>query len=99
MKTIKLTPEISNKPCDIERRLAAARSHAETLVAYLGGVDPAALPEGAHAAASSDALRLLAAIDAAQLAAPKKRSYVRKEEAAAAAAPAEPAAPEAAAAE
>lgn len=78
MKTIKLTPAVSNKPCDIERRLSSALSHAESLVAYLGGVDPTSLPEGQHALALTQAQGLVAAIVASQGAAPKKRSYVRK---------------------
>lgn len=82
-KTIKLTPTVSNKPCDIEYRLKRAHALASECRQFLEGIDTGT-PIGIALQNAQDAARgLEAAVAEMRNAAPQKRIHGKKAKAAA----------------
>ena len=81
MKTIKLTPAVSNKPCDIEYRLKRAAALASECEQFLNGIEPGSF-EGdsrqAYDAAVTLVSRLGERIGSLHDSAPKKRVHVKQ---------------------
>lgn len=81
MKTIKLTPAVSNKPCDIEYRLKRAAALASECEQFLNGIEPSSF-EGdsreAYDAAATLVRRLGERIGSLHDSAPKKRVHIKQ---------------------
>jgi len=80
MKTIKLTPAVSNKPCDIEYRLKRAHALAFECRQFLEGIDSSAFSGTEHVLAAALAAQTESAVAALREAAPQKRPHVKKED-------------------
>ena len=83
MKTIKLTPAVSNKPCDIEYRLKRAHALASECRQFLEGIDTGTPIGIALQNAQEVARGLEAAVAEMRSAAPQKRIHGKKAKAAA----------------
>ena len=82
-KTIKLTPAVSNKPCDIEYRLKRAHALASECRQFLEGIDTGTPIGIALQNAQEIARGLEAAVAEMRSAAPQKRIHGKKAKAAA----------------
>lgn len=82
-KTIKLTPAVSNKPCDIEYRLKRAHALASECRQFLEGIDTGTPIGIALQNAQEVARGLEAAVAEMRSAAPQKRIHGKKAKAAA----------------
>lgn len=74
MKAKKSFAQPSNKPVDVEYRLKRAMESKAAVEMFMGAIDPAALPEGAHAAVLAAVVKLEAALEAAVRGAPTKKA-------------------------
>jgi hypothetical protein len=81
-KTIKLTPAVSNKPCDIEYRLKRAHALASECRQFLEGIDTGTPIGIALQNAQEVARGLEAAVAEMRSAAPQKRIHGKKAKAA-----------------
>ena len=78
MKTIKLTPAVSNKPCDIQYRLKRAHALAFECRQFLDGIDSTAFEGTTFTEASGLATSLEGLVASLRDTAPQKRVHVKR---------------------
>jgi hypothetical protein len=80
MKTKKSFATPSNKPVDVQYRLKRAMESKVAVEMFMNAIDPAALPEGVHAAVLSAIVKLEQHLEAAVKGAPAKKARGKKAE-------------------